>query len=137
ERLPRYRFAHAIVQSVLYDEIGAARRARLHRQLAETLATRPGAERRAAELAHHWGLATGPHAAEQASIHAEAAGRAALDQLAHAEAAAWSETAIGHLGRQREATNARRCDLLVELGEAKRRAGDPSYRETLLDAARL
>ena len=32
---------------------------------------------------------------------------------------------------------ARRLELLVSLGEAQRRAGDPAFRDTLLDAARL
>jgi hypothetical protein len=43
------------------------------------------------------------------------------------------ELATGDAGT----SDGRRCDLLVELGEAQRQAGDPSYRETLLDAAEI
>jgi hypothetical protein len=59
-----------------------------------------------------------------------------MADLAPTEAATWYETALDHaqaLGRP----DSERADLMVRLGEARHRAGDPSARETLLAAADL
>ena len=37
QRVGRFRFAHALIKHALYDAIGAARRGRLHRRVAEAL----------------------------------------------------------------------------------------------------
>src|SRR5207237_718888 len=66
------------------------------------------------------------------------AGDRALGQLAHDEAVAYYGQALELLaaseGRPDEA---RRLELLLALGEAQRRSGDPVHRETLLVAGRL
>ena len=60
-----------------------------------------------------------------------------MAQLAYEQAATYYRQAAslietGTLPRQRQ-----RCDLVIAQGEAERRAGDPAYRTTLLDGARL
>lgn len=54
------------------------------------------------------------------------AGDRALDQLAHDEAAAYYRQALEPLDlAPRPDGEARRCELLIALGEAQRRSGDP------------
>src|SRR3712207_8107409 len=55
-------------------------------------------------------------------------------QLAHDEAVSYYRQALELLDRRDEP---RRLNLLIFLGEAERRAGDPAHRRTLLDAAGL
>lgn len=54
-----YRFRHALLQEVVYEELLPGERVRLHVQVAEHLARRggPAAAATAAELAHHWSRA--------------------------------------------------------------------------------
>ena len=75
------------MRDALHDQIGASRRGRLHRRVAEAI-ERLGLERsRLAALAHHW-CAAGPAGdlARAAEV-AEQAGAAALQQLAYEDAA--------------------------------------------------
>ncbi|MGH9184882.1 MAG: ATP-binding protein, partial [Acidimicrobiales bacterium] len=115
-RLPRYRFAHAIVQATIYEQLGAARRARLHRSIADAIEAGPTTREREAELAHHWGHASGPDAPEQALAWTVRAGQRALDQLAHAEAADWFAAGLLRLDVMHRPDPARRIDLLTALG---------------------
>src|SRR5919201_2902598 len=57
-----FSFAHNLINHTLYDALGAARRSRLHRRVAEALEELCGDEpaARAAELARHWTAATAP-----------------------------------------------------------------------------
>ncbi|HET6811577.1 MAG TPA: AAA family ATPase [Acidimicrobiales bacterium] len=126
-----YEFTHALVRSTLYNELSAARRARRHRQVAETLEAR-GAD--PATLAYHFGRSGG--ADPRALAYAEAAGEAAADQLAFDQAVAFYTQAVEtaddlHLG------DTRRAGLLISLGTAQRLAGLAVHRETLLGAAAL
>src|SRR5205823_14688123 len=59
--------------------------------------------------------------------------------LAIDEAARYCSEAVRLLGASGGivADGARRQELLISLGEAQRRAGEPAHRETLLGAARL
>jgi hypothetical protein len=85
------------------------------------------------QLARHWALAGDLSAAQR---WATVAGDNAVDHLAPSEAAAWYETALEHaIALQRP--DAERADLMVRLGGAERRAGDPRSRDTLLAAADL
>ncbi len=132
-----FSFSHALVEHTLYEELGATRRARLHRRIAEALERQLGRDpgERIGELAHHWGEAVGPLELHKAADYAEQAGRHALTQLAPDEAQRWFEQALELLAAQPE-SEARR-ELLVLLGDAQRQAGDAGYRDTLLQAARL
>ena len=133
-----YRFAHALVRGTLYEELSAARRVALHRKVAEAIealhAARLGDHLPA--LAHHYAHAAVPAAEPAKAVtYARRAGDAALAQLAHDDAVRYYRQALDLL-RLCEVGGHERTELLIALGEAERRAGNPAYRETLLEAAR-
>ncbi|MCA1842388.1 MAG: AAA family ATPase, partial [Actinobacteria bacterium] len=136
----RYRFAHTLVRGTLYDELSAGRRARLHRRAAEAIESVCAghlAEYLPA-LAHHYGRAAVPEgetAAKAVSYAVQAAERS-LAQLAHDEAVGWYQRALDAVDASGSGDDATRLDVLIALGEAQKRAGDPAHRSTLLDAAR-
>jgi hypothetical protein len=75
---------------------------------------------------------------DRAVDYATRAGDRALAQLAHDEAATYYRQAIELIdAAEGQAHHERRLELLIALGEAQRRAGDPAYRATLLAAAHL
>ncbi len=134
----RWSFSHALTQHTLYQDLGASRRARTHRQVAEGLealcAGRP--TNRVGELAHHWSNATQPVDADKAIGYARQAADAALAALAPDDAVRFFSQALGFFGLQRELDPFLGVDLLLGLGNAQRQAGIPAFRETLLEAAR-
>jgi class 3 adenylate cyclase/tetratricopeptide (TPR) repeat protein len=138
--VPRNRFAHALVRATLYDELTAARRVSLHRRVAEAIESVHGAllDDHLPALAHHWGRATGhAEAGGRAVEYATRAGDRALGQLAHDEAAVYYRQALEILDLAGGGQETQRLELLISRGEAERRAGDATHRQTLLDAARL
>jgi DNA-binding SARP family transcriptional activator len=132
-----YRFAHALIQHTLYEGLSATRRARLHRSIAEALEVRVGEEpgSQAGELARHWLLSNRAIDRSKGAVYARIAGDVALDALAPLEAIRWFRQALDVLELLPDDGEKARC--LAGLGEAQRQAGDASYRETLLEAARL
>ncbi len=134
----RYSFAHALVQHTLYQEVGATRRARAHRQVAEALeeiceaTSRP----RDAELAHHWFNAVRPVDARKAVMYSQRAGHSALESLAPSDAAKYFSQALELLEHVPDADDGLWVDLEIGLGIAYRQSGDRQFRETLLEAAR-
>ena len=138
--VPRNRFAHALVRATVYDELIAARRISLHRRVAEAIEAVHGAalDDHLPSLAHHWGRATGlAEAGDRAVEYATRAGDRALAQLAHDEAATYYRQALETLELAGGNVASTRLELLIKLGEAQRRGGDPAHRETLLTAGRL
>lgn len=133
----RFTFTHALFQHSLYEELSASRRARTHRRIGELLEAEFGEDpgKRIGELAHHWVAATRPADAGKAAGYARRAGEAALDALAPDEAIRWFRQAVELLDAGSERDARQRLDVLIGLGDAQRQAGDPAYRETLLDAA--
>lgn len=133
----RYRFAHALIQHTLYQDLGGVRRSRAHRRVAvaleELCGDDPGA--RVAELAHHWARATQGVDLAKVVRYSRLAGQRALDQLAPDEALRWFNQALQLFEQQNADDEALRTDLLIGLGTAQRQAGDPAHRETLLEAA--
>lgn len=86
-----YAFNHALVRQVLYDELSAVRRARLHWQIGEVLASRGGD--RLDEVAHHaieGALAGDPGRAVDLALRA---GEQARSMLALESALVWFERA--------------------------------------------
>ncbi len=137
----RYRFSHALVRATLYDSLTAARQVALHRRVAEAIeAVHEGAlDDHLPALAHHWARASTPAAdAARAVDYARRAGDRALSQLANDEAAAYYQQALELLSAlSGPFDEPRRLELLLALGEAQRRAGEPAHRENLLLAGRL
>ncbi len=133
----RYTFAHALIEHTLYDGLSPARRSRAHRALAVALEAAPDAERRAGELAYHWGQAVQPTDTDKALHYAKLAGARALDQLAPDEAMRWYTQALVHLDRAPGGDARERVEILIGLGQAQRQSGVADYRETLLEAAQL
>ena len=137
--VPRSRFSHALVRATLYDELSTGRRAVLHRKVAEAFESvhRERLDDHLPALAHHWARASAPPPGK-AVDYAARAGNRALAQLAHDEAVAYYRQALELLEAAGSSpAGRRRLDLLIDLGEAQRRAGDPAHRQTLLDAAAL
>ncbi len=129
------RFAHALIATALYGEIGSSSRAHLHEQAVRVLSKRAGEPSPdvVVQLARHCTLAgMGPEA-----IHwSTRAGDDALRSLSPTEAARHYRSALDaalELGRP----EAERADLLVRLGEAQHVAGDASALGTLTEAANL
>ena len=137
----RFRFAHALIRATLYESLTATRQVTIHRRTAEAIETvhASALDDHVPALAHHWAKASAPVSdAAKAVDYARKAGDRALAQLAHDEAAAYYASGLDLLDAAGAAPNdPRRVELLIGRGEAQRRASDPTYRETLLDAARL
>jgi DNA-binding SARP family transcriptional activator/tetratricopeptide (TPR) repeat protein len=136
ERPGRFSFVHALIGHTLYENLGPARRARLHGRVGEALEQLAGEDPGPllGELARHWSAA-GPADALKALDYNRRAAAHALENLAPDEAIRRSAEALSIFRDRGEANDALRCDLLVELGEAQRQARDAGYRETLLAAA--
>jgi class 3 adenylate cyclase len=136
-----YRFSHALVKATLYDELSAARRVVLHRRVAEAVEALHAAalDDYLPDLAHHWARASAPSAETVRAIaYAARAGDRALAQLAHHEAVVYYRQALELLDVvEGPSYEGARLELLISLGEAQRRSGEPVYRQTLLDAADL
>jgi DNA-binding SARP family transcriptional activator/tetratricopeptide (TPR) repeat protein len=128
-------FTHALVARSLEAELGSRAATTLHAQAFEAMLTAratPPVEL-APQLARHAEL--GGLLAE-AQQWATTAAELAPSELAPAEAVRWLRKALAHasaLGRP----EAERADLLVRLGEAATRAGDPTALETIRRGAEL
>jgi DNA-binding CsgD family transcriptional regulator len=140
--LGRWRFAHALVREVLYEGLPAARRVRLHGRVGEALeavyAADPGPH--LAELAHHFAVGA-PGSQEmvaRAVRTATLAGRRALELLAWEEAAGLFESALAALELAEQPDLQQRCELLLDLGEARMAASEvPAARAAYQQAGEL
>ncbi len=135
----RYRFAHALIQHTLYDDLTTPRRQRAHQRIAELLeATTVAADAGTlAELAHHWVAATRPADLDKALGYVRRAGDAARDALAPDDAIRWYQQALDLLARQSEPDQRQRAELLAVLGTVQGQASKPECHDTLLQAASL
>jgi tetratricopeptide (TPR) repeat protein len=137
----RFRFAHALVRATLYESLTAARKVTLHRKAAEAIETihHDALDEFVPALAHHWAKASAPVTDTAKAVdYARRAGDGALAQLAHDEAADYYASGLDLLDAGgADQADPRRLELLIGRGEAQRRAGDPGYGQTLLDAAHL
>jgi len=135
----RYAFRHVLMRATLYEELSASRRARIHRRVGEALEEIAGAKPggRINELAHHWLSATKVSDGAKAVMYARQAGDRALAGLAFEAAAGYYEQAFSALEPLDSAGEQLQCDLLIALGDAQRRAGNPGYRETVAKAAEI
>ena len=122
-RLDRYAFSHALVRSTLYENLATARRLRLHRRVGRALEARPDAAARVAELARHFGEASGLGEVQRAVTYARRAGDGALADLAFEEAAAHYERGLAAITSDGPADPVTSCELKIALGDGLKRAG--------------
>ena len=115
-----YRFAHDLFREYAYEQLPAAERAALHQRIGGQLEARRarGADVSVAELARHFVQAD--PASPAAGRYSVAAAREAARRLAYEEAARHWEHALGAAGEGTPAVT----EMLLELAEAQRRAGD-------------
>ncbi len=137
----RYTFSHALIRETLYEGMSMARRTRIHRRIGIVL-EKLGDERHISALALHFTRAAEPEDAERAIRYALRAGSQATAMLANEEAAEHYARALEVLDRSAPQALRRRCDLLLELGEARVRSGErplawPTFREAATLAATL
>lgn len=129
------RFTHSLVAHALEAELGSRTATTLHAQAFDAMLSArstPSVEL-ASQLARHAELGGLP---DEAQRWAAAAGELALSDLAPSEAVRWFGKALDHastLGR----ADAELADLLVRLGDAATRAGDPMALQTIRRAAEL
>jgi tetratricopeptide (TPR) repeat protein len=130
----RYSFTHALVREALYEELNAARRAQLHRQIAEVLETlldsgpavprSPSSGHVLSELAYHAFRAVEAGGdTDRAVTCATRAGDWAMAVLAYEDAALQYRRALQIL-ELRGGDGTRQAELLIRLGEALGKAGD-------------
>ncbi|HKP91019.1 MAG TPA: protein kinase [Thermoleophilaceae bacterium] len=120
----RYTFSHALVREALYEELGVTRRVRLHRRVGEVIEELFDARRdeHLDELAHHFLEAQDLDKAVEYSIHA--AGRA-MALLAYEEGAKLYEQALQAMELRGGVGGQEQAELLLALGDAQARAGEP------------
>jgi hypothetical protein len=121
----RFRFSHALIRETLYEDLSSVRRQLLHRNIGETLERLYAGQldRHIAVLAHHFCQAAPAGVAEKAIDYAVRAGRRAMHLLAYEEAVGHFELALHTLEVVGEPRDARRCELLLDLGTAQGAAG--------------
>ncbi|HEX7197216.1 MAG TPA: AAA family ATPase [Candidatus Limnocylindria bacterium] len=130
EEVPGYRFRHALVQEVVYDELLPNERTQLHAAYAVAIERRAEGDPQeragiAAQLAHHWLLAHDLARALPATL---GAARAAAQAFAYPEAQAFLERTLELWSRVPPESLPRDVDrtvILEEAAEAAAQAGDP------------
>jgi hypothetical protein len=116
----RYRFAHAFFRQALYEEMIAARRLRLHQEVARALEAQYASRREehAAELAEHYGQSTDRADLAKAIEYSEMAARRAMAVFAYAEAEEHLRKCLEVQEVLDPEDKRRLCELLLALGEA-------------------
>jgi len=122
----RYAFTHALVRDAIYGELLRGRRVRYHHKIAVATerAHADDLDTYVNELAYHYSMGAALADADKAIRYCMAAGERALRILAF-------EEAVGHFTRSLEVAEqfgsgdaTLRCDALIAMGEALKRAGD-------------
>jgi len=134
-----YAFTHMLVRATLYEGLNSTRRARMHERVGTALEhlTSGTPQQRIDELARHWMAAASLGEATKAIVFARQAGDWALAGLAFERAAEYYEQALSVLVHRDRDAELLRCDLLIALGDAQRRAGDFRYRHTVSQAVQI
>src|SRR5918994_2187795 len=135
----RMRFSHILVRDVLYMDLQAPRRLRLHSAIGETLESLYASDLdpHLAELAHHY-LEAGSAMADKAIEYAERAGDRAAAQHGYEEAARHYASALRVLETAGPADPTTTCELLLSLGGALSRSGSgEEAKQVLLRGATL
>jgi hypothetical protein len=120
-----FRFGHPLIHESLYASTGRVERARLHARVAAALEDASSARTAdvVLQLAHHY-LSAGPFGDPgKAVAYAREAGAWAVRQGAWQDAARHLEQALAAISAALPDADATRCDVLVELGHARRSGG--------------
>lgn len=135
----RYAFAHALVRSTLYEELGTNRRVRLHWQVAQAIEARHAndLDRHLDSLAHHFTEGALAGDARTAVGYAQRAAERALDDLAYEGAAQQYERAIGALELLAQPDPPLHFDLQLGRCKALRAASDQRSRDAGFTAAAI
>jgi len=134
-----FAFAHDLIREVLYSELSASERCRLHLSVGQALEERRGAGMQvpSVELAHHF-LAALPYGdLAYAIAHARAAASAAMRVAAHADARALLLRALEATKVGADADPATLSALWLELALVERAMGHPESKEHLQQGVRL
>ena len=120
-----YVFKHAFTQEAAYRSLLTARRQEWHRRVAEALEMlfADRLEEYDGALAHHWMAAGEAGDADKALRYAMRAGDRNMALPAYAEAVGFYQMALEALSRCEQADETQRCELLLMLGEAQKKAG--------------
>ena len=135
----RFAFSHGLVAEILYEDLSPALRLKLDSEIGEALegsyALDPSS--RLPVLAHHFFRhATLGGDPDKAILYSSRAARRATSVLAYEEAVAHYERALQALDLKSSVDDRDRCGLLLELGEARSKAGDlPNGKAAFLQAA--
>ena len=120
-------FTHAFFRQTLYEEMFAPRRIRLHQQVGRALEgvheSRP--EEHAAEMAEHFAHSSDTTGLQKALAYSEMAAGRSMAVYAYGEAARLLEQALQVQEVLAPDDRAKRCDLLLALGDALMPAGEP------------
>jgi DNA-binding SARP family transcriptional activator len=131
-----YAFVHALVHRTVYDDLGAARRQRLHRRIGEAVEAQAGAPGQVEALAHHFAEAAADGQAGKAAAYALAAGTTAMAGLGYEEAAGQFQRGLDALALAPGTDGELRAELLLGLGEARWSTGEmEAARSAFLAAA--
>jgi len=134
-----YRFSHGLVREAVYQKMRRTRQARLHARIGEAIEALGAndAHRWVGSLAHHFWMA-GPAADPEKAIgYSVKAGEQAMGHLAYERAAVHFERAL-QMDAEHCREEVRRCQLLMALATARRKAGQVApARDAYLGAAEL
>ncbi len=124
-----FEFSHALVRELIYDELNALRRARLHRRIADRLIA-DEEDRHLEEIARHLFEAAAFDDQKRAASYLARAGHRSVALLAYETAVEYFERALQVIGPDPA--------LLIDKGDALSRAGDrDASRESFAAAATL
>ena len=121
-----FRFSHAYFRQTLYEEMFAPRRIRMHQQVGRALEEVYSArqEEHATEMAEHFAHSSDEAGLAKALRYGEMAAGRAMSVNAHAEAARLLYQAIEVQEVLDPDDKAKRCDLLLALGQALMPVGE-------------
>ena len=120
----RFRFHHELIRQTLLSELTPPRRRRVHARVAAALQQiyPPDRAGLAAEITQHLVQAGSAANPTQTAHFAQMAGRQAVASTGYAEAVEHFEVALQAAERGPETADEIRCGLLLDLGDAQRRA---------------
>src|SRR5262249_47712831 len=134
----RYRFAHALLRSILYDDMPPGERVAAHRRAAEIYSELGQGQRRLSEIAHHYYRSLAAGDAGRVAAAARAAAEAAGRMHAFEDAATYYRWALEAQSLDPAAKAGSRAECLYALGTCERLAGQyAASRRTLVQVIEL